>query len=263
MPSGRTLVVRLDDDGRVEAVWWPRCIETETGLATDRNYLQLNSIAAGPTVESSFFSASTDRLSARRPGHRNFAVDKRGVIFSGATREPVVRGLDAPALGPPPRRTTVGRQQRLRRGGHRRRRAIHARCQAARLDARSLSHRRDRLRRHLPRHPAVSTLRSRPGRGGLRLRRACARPDQWRGAGQPDLAGRQPDLRHRGGSGHLDDRLPLHGRWQDSPPSRAHQRAFLCFQPFAANGQAMPKTSWGDTGVSNKGGSKERFSRKG
>jgi uncharacterized protein (TIGR03032 family) len=93
---GQNLVVRLADDGRVEPVWWPRCIETGAGLATDRNYLQLNSIAAGETVETSFFSASTDRLSARRPGHRNFAVDKRGVIYSGSTREPVVRGLTRP-----------------------------------------------------------------------------------------------------------------------------------------------------------------------
>lgn len=93
---GQNTVLRLDDDGRVAPVWWPRCIETDSGLATDRNYLQLNSIAAGETVASSFFSASTDRRSARRPGHRNFAVDKRGVIFSGATREPVVRGLTRP-----------------------------------------------------------------------------------------------------------------------------------------------------------------------
>jgi uncharacterized protein (TIGR03032 family) len=60
------------------------------------NYLQLNSIAAGNDLESSFFSASADRLSRRRPGHLNFPVDGRGVIFSGATREPIVRGLTRP-----------------------------------------------------------------------------------------------------------------------------------------------------------------------
>jgi uncharacterized protein (TIGR03032 family) len=47
-------------------------------------------------VESSFFSASADRMSRRRPGHRNFPVDRRGVIFSGRTREPVVTGLTRP-----------------------------------------------------------------------------------------------------------------------------------------------------------------------
>jgi uncharacterized protein (TIGR03032 family) len=93
---GQNAVVRLDVDSQYEVVWWPLCIETDTGLATDLNYLQLNSIAAGPTLETSFFTASTDRISRRRPGHRNFAVDKRGVVFSGATREPVVRGLTRP-----------------------------------------------------------------------------------------------------------------------------------------------------------------------
>jgi hypothetical protein len=32
----------------------------------------------------------------RRPGHLNFPVDRRGVIFSGATREPIVEGLTRP-----------------------------------------------------------------------------------------------------------------------------------------------------------------------
>jgi uncharacterized protein (TIGR03032 family) len=93
---GQNLVVRLEEDGGAVPVWWPRCIETDSGLAIERNYLQLNSIAAGPTVAQSFYSASADRISTRRPGHRNFAVDRRGVIFSGVTREPVVRGLTRP-----------------------------------------------------------------------------------------------------------------------------------------------------------------------
>lgn len=62
----------------------------------DRNYLQLNSIAAGASLEESFFSASAERPSTRRPGHLNFAVDRRGVIFSGRTGEAVVRGLTRP-----------------------------------------------------------------------------------------------------------------------------------------------------------------------
>ncbi len=76
----------------------------------EHNYLQLNSIAAGARWQTSFFSASTDRPSARRPGHRNFPVDKRGVVFfAGATREPIARGLDAPAFRPPARRPNLGR----------------------------------------------------------------------------------------------------------------------------------------------------------
>jgi len=92
---GQNAVVRLDRE-RAERVWWPRAIESDGGPDFSRNYLQLNSIAAGPSVESSFYSASSDRISARRPGHRNFPVDGRGVVFSGRTREPVVTGLTRP-----------------------------------------------------------------------------------------------------------------------------------------------------------------------
>jgi uncharacterized protein (TIGR03032 family) len=89
-------VVRLDDDGTFERVWWPRCIETKRGPVFGQNHLQLNSIAGGPGPEASYYSASLDSLSQRRPGHKNFPVDRRGVVFDGATREPMARGLTRP-----------------------------------------------------------------------------------------------------------------------------------------------------------------------
>jgi uncharacterized protein (TIGR03032 family) len=93
---GQNAVVRLYDDGRYRRVWWPMCIETDKGPIFGQNHIQLSSIAAGTDLTTSYFSASADKLSTRRPGHKNFPVDKRGVIFSGATREPVVRGLTRP-----------------------------------------------------------------------------------------------------------------------------------------------------------------------
>src|SRR5262249_14340443 len=93
---GQNAIIRLYDDGRYERVWWPRCIETEAGPVIGQNHIQLNSIAAGKNLQNSYFSASAERLSARRPGHKNFPVDKRGVIFSGKTREPMARGLTRP-----------------------------------------------------------------------------------------------------------------------------------------------------------------------
>jgi len=93
---GQNAVIRLEDDGRYARVWWPRCIEVARGPIFGRNHIQLNSIAAGLDLSTSYFSASSDRLSWRRPGHRNYPVDRRGVIFSGATREPIVRGLTRP-----------------------------------------------------------------------------------------------------------------------------------------------------------------------
>jgi uncharacterized protein (TIGR03032 family) len=93
---GMNAVVRFGHDGRVEPVWWPRAIETERGPAFEQNYLQLNSIAAGDDLSGSFFSASAARPARRRPGHLNFPVDGKGVIFSGATREPIAGGLTRP-----------------------------------------------------------------------------------------------------------------------------------------------------------------------
>ena len=93
---GQNAVVHLPFSGGFERAWWPRSIETEGGPIFDRNLLQLNSIAAGKDLSASYFSASTDKISSRRPGHRNFPVDGRGVIFSGETREAVARGLTRP-----------------------------------------------------------------------------------------------------------------------------------------------------------------------
>jgi uncharacterized protein (TIGR03032 family) len=93
---GQNAVVRLTGDGGHERVWWPRCVERNGRPAFGQNHLQLNSIAAGRSLAESYFSASTDEISRRRPGHRDFAVDRRGVIFSGRTREPMTRGLTRP-----------------------------------------------------------------------------------------------------------------------------------------------------------------------
>jgi uncharacterized protein (TIGR03032 family) len=93
---GLNAVVRLPEAGGFEPAWWPRCVDSPRGPRMDRNYLQLNSIAAGPSLEASYFSASVAAPGRRRPGHLNFAVDRRGVVFSGATREVVGTGLTRP-----------------------------------------------------------------------------------------------------------------------------------------------------------------------
>ena len=93
---GHNAVVRLPEGGGFERVWWPRSIERSAGPLFGRNQLQLNSIAAGPDLAGSFFSASAEAPLKLRPGDVAFPVDKKGVIFSGRTREVVVRGLTRP-----------------------------------------------------------------------------------------------------------------------------------------------------------------------
>lgn len=92
---GLNAVARLGDHG-VELSWWPRCIDGAHGPRIDANYLQLNSIAAGASLAESYFTASAATPGRRRPGHLNFAVDGRGVVFSGATREVIATGLTRP-----------------------------------------------------------------------------------------------------------------------------------------------------------------------
>lgn len=92
---GFNAVVRISEQG-CDFAWWPRCVETRSGTPIPQNHIQLNSIAAGQSLRSSYFSASTDTISRRRPGHPGFPVDGRGVVFSGATREPVAWGLTRP-----------------------------------------------------------------------------------------------------------------------------------------------------------------------
>ncbi|HJZ76185.1 MAG TPA: DUF4915 domain-containing protein [Vicinamibacterales bacterium] len=93
---GQNTVASVVADGRFEPAWWPRCIDTSAGPIIDRNLIQLNSIAAGRDLNGSFFSASAAAIGVRRPGHRNFPVARRGVIFSGRTREPIATGLTRP-----------------------------------------------------------------------------------------------------------------------------------------------------------------------
>jgi uncharacterized protein (TIGR03032 family) len=93
---GQNAVIRCTEEGHYERVWWPKCVEKEHGPVFGQNHIQLNSIAAGGNLCTSFFSASANNISARRPGHRHFPVDRRGVVFSGETREEIARGLTRP-----------------------------------------------------------------------------------------------------------------------------------------------------------------------
>lgn len=93
---GQNAVVWLRESGEHQRLWWPKCVETAHGPIFGQNHIQLNSIAAGENLETSFFSASTDEITDVRPGNPDFPVDRRGVIFSGASREPIARGLTRP-----------------------------------------------------------------------------------------------------------------------------------------------------------------------
>jgi uncharacterized protein (TIGR03032 family) len=93
---GLDVVVRLPESGGFEPAWWPRCVDAGAEPRLGPNTLQLNSIAAGPDLAGSFFSASAAAPGRWRPGHARFPVDGRGVVFAGDTREPIAGGLTRP-----------------------------------------------------------------------------------------------------------------------------------------------------------------------
>lgn len=93
---GHNAIVRLPDAGGFERVWWPRSVAIDGRPDHGLNHLQLNSIAAGPDLAGSWFSASGAAPGARRPGDPEYPVDRLGVLFDGATGEPAVTGLTRP-----------------------------------------------------------------------------------------------------------------------------------------------------------------------
>lgn len=92
---GENSVGPVRPDGSYERAWWPACLDGRDDAFTV-NHLQVNSIAAGRSLKTSFFTASTEAPGRRRPGHRDFPVEGRGVVFSGASRAPIARGLTRP-----------------------------------------------------------------------------------------------------------------------------------------------------------------------
>ncbi len=93
---GQNAVVRIDGERGAAIAWWPKSVERDGVPDTGQNLIQLNSIAAGPTLDTSFFSASGAEPAAFPPGHLEYPVDRLGVVFAGATGEPMMRGLTRP-----------------------------------------------------------------------------------------------------------------------------------------------------------------------
>ena len=159
------------------------------------------------------------------PAHPDFPVDRRGVVFAGATREVVARGLTRPHSA----RLHDGRLWVdnsgygevgvIERGGF---------TTVARLPGwtRGLAFaRRRRVRRHLARPAAVQAVRTRPRSRAKHLWRPRGRRAPRARAGQHHLAGGQPDLRGRVRSPDARDRLAVHDR--GAPAGAPGARALL------------------------------------
>jgi uncharacterized protein (TIGR03032 family) len=96
---GQNGIIQIDmNSPKTESLmWWPLCVEKKSGTPDiSANHIQLNSIAAGGTFEKSFFTASGCSIGRRKPGHKNYPVNKTGVVISAKTREVIATGLSRP-----------------------------------------------------------------------------------------------------------------------------------------------------------------------
>lgn len=94
--TGHNFLAKINKQGGWERAWWPKCVDGMGRASFDQNYLQLNSIAVGGSPETSFYTAFSDETSGAKPWKADYGPRERGVVFSGATRDVLYRGLTCP-----------------------------------------------------------------------------------------------------------------------------------------------------------------------
>ena len=94
--TGHNFVAKISRDGQWERAWWPACLDDLEDGAFSQNCLQLNSIAVGPTLDSSFFTAFSDQTTGAKPWKEGYGPRGKGVVFSGSLREVICGDLTCP-----------------------------------------------------------------------------------------------------------------------------------------------------------------------
>ena len=94
--TGHNFLAKLSLDDGFERVWWPKALDGMGRQAFNQNYFQLNSIAVGGSPETSFYTGFSDLVTGSKPWKEGYGPRGKGVVFAGATREPILRGLTCP-----------------------------------------------------------------------------------------------------------------------------------------------------------------------
>jgi uncharacterized protein (TIGR03032 family) len=94
---GQNAIMRLDINSNQpdDIVWTPTLKNKTQKEVIQENQLQINSIAAGKSIEESYFTASSAQIGKYKPGHAKFPVDQQGLVFSGKG-ELLAHGLTRP-----------------------------------------------------------------------------------------------------------------------------------------------------------------------
>ena len=95
--TGHNFLGQIDPAGGWRRVWWPRVLDdVDERDRFNQNYLQLNSISLGATIEECQFTGFSDLTSGPKPWKQGYGPNLKGVVFSGATRDVTTRGLTCP-----------------------------------------------------------------------------------------------------------------------------------------------------------------------
>lgn len=94
--TGHNFLARVLRDGGWERVWWPRCLDRLDRDRFNQNYLQLNSVTPAGSIDDCFFTAFADETTGPKPWKGGFGPTGKGVVFRGATRDVIARGLTCP-----------------------------------------------------------------------------------------------------------------------------------------------------------------------
>ncbi|MGN7611398.1 DUF4915 domain-containing protein [Magnetococcales bacterium HHB-1] len=96
LATDHNFLARVDKTGGWQRVWWPKALDQLTSDPFRINRLQLNSIAVNRTPSESYYTAFSDEMTGPKPWRSGYGPDKRGVVFSGQSRERIVEGLTCP-----------------------------------------------------------------------------------------------------------------------------------------------------------------------
>ena len=94
--TGHNFLAKLSLENGFERVWHPKALDGLGASAFNQNYFQLNSIAVNGTPEDSFYTGFSDLTDGAKPWKAGYGPRGKGVVFSGRTREPLLRGLTCP-----------------------------------------------------------------------------------------------------------------------------------------------------------------------
>lgn len=96
--TGHNFLAEIREDGGWKKIWSPRIVDSVAENSRHRtNFLQLNSVGFDSKgIENGYCTAFSDLVTGAKPWKEGYGPKEKGVIFSVATGEVIVRNLTCP-----------------------------------------------------------------------------------------------------------------------------------------------------------------------